>query len=225
MGVGESFPFPRSQRSTQSRHKCWNAFSVAVPFHFYRPSLTHIVSSNHRRQEQVRERKTTSECYVSFLPHDFLLILFISRATAVSHVLLLCFFLNVLIHRLNISYWIHIYSLPCSGHSSLSKNTLLAVMRHLGIFYRVSHNTRMVLNGGIREPKWLRQKERKLCQGTRAITSGHKASADRPAWWLLMSRTTMALITMKRSWESMRLAGNTIVESRCRVIVSQQVGV
>lgn len=72
----------------------------------------------------------------------------------------------------------------------------------------------MALNRDIKEPEWLRKKKRELCQEKRALTSGRKASVDRPAWWLFMSRTTMALITMKRSWESMRLAGNTMGESR-----------
>lgn len=73
----------------------------------------------------------------------------------------------------------------------------------------------MALNRGIREPKWPRRKERKLGQETRAVTSGRKASVDRPAWWPFMFRTTMALIIMKRSWESLRLAGNTMEESGC----------
>lgn len=94
------------------------------------------------------------------------------------------------------------------------KSLYLRVWTHLGDFYRASP-TRMALNEGIRETKYLRRKERKLCQETRAVTSGCKAGVDRPAWWLFMSRTTMALITMKRSWESMRLAGNTVDESGC----------
>lgn len=81
---------------------------------------------------------------------------------------------------------------------------------------RASHNTRMAPDGGHWGTRRTGAGQRELWQETRAVTSGRKANVDRSAWWLFTSRTTMALITMKRSWESRRLAGNTREESRCR---------
>lgn len=107
---------------------------------------------------------------------------------------------------------------PCPPFPALLSSALAVVTvlcDLLGVStVRASHNTRMAPDGGIGEPEWL-GREREFCQETRAVTSGRKANVDRSAWWLFMLRTTMALITMRRSWESRRLAGNTREESRC----------
>lgn len=87
-----------------------------------------------------------------------------------------------------------------------------------GSLYRAPHRTRMILNSVVGNQNTEVEGERKLLQDPRAISPGCKASVNRLAWSWFMSRTTLALATMKRSWEGMRLAGNTTEESEYGVI-------
>lgn len=187
---------------------------LQCPFHPHRLLLINTLSSNHRRQKDKRkERHHTWKPPLFSIPL-FPAHIYYLKNSCVSRLFVCLFVISLKVSSSTESTSVMTVTKHIFIHFPAGLSSAVGVVRALcqkaellmgdvnlfrEIFIGLPTTQEWLWTGASGNQNDRAERRGKLGQETRAVTSGRKASADRPAWWPFMSRTTMELITMKRS--------------------------